>query len=67
MPLIPIDLKPGVYKNGTAYSGKMRWADSNLVRWKDGAIRVIGGWERRETSAGAVIPPLFANAALEAP
>jgi hypothetical protein len=67
MPLIPIDLKPGVYKNGTAYSGKMRWADSNLVRWKDGAIRVIGGWERRETSAGADIAALFADAALEAP
>jgi hypothetical protein len=67
MPLIPIDLKPGVYKNGTAYSGKLRWADSNLVRWKDGAIRVIGGWEQRENQSGVVIPALFANAATEAP
>lgn len=67
MPLIPIDLKPGVYKNGTPYSGKLRWADSNLVRWKDGAIRVIGGWERREDQAGAAIAALFANATTEAP
>jgi hypothetical protein len=67
MPLIPIDLKPGVYKNGTAYSGKTRWADSNLVRWKDGAIRVIGGWERRKNQSGVNIAALFANAAIEAP
>jgi hypothetical protein len=67
MPLIPIDLKPGVYKNGTAYSGKLRWADSNLVRWKDGAIRVIGGWERRQTSGGANIAALFADPTVEAP
>jgi hypothetical protein len=67
MPLIPIDLKPGVYKNGTAYSGKLRWADSNLVRWKDGAIRVIGGWERRENNTGANVAALFADATAEAP
>ena len=67
MPLIPIDLKPGVYKNGTAYSGKLRWADSNLVRWKDGAIRVIGGWERRQTAGGANIAALFADPTVEAP
>jgi hypothetical protein len=67
MPLIPIDLKPGVYKNGTPYSGKLRWADSNLVRWKDGAIRVIGGWERRITALSGQMPALFSDATLEAP
>ena len=67
MPLIPISLKPGVYKNGTPYSGKMRWADSNLVRWKDGAIRVVGGWERRVDSLGVPIGALFADATAEAP
>lgn len=66
MPLIPIDLKPGVYKNGTPYSGKLRWADSNLVRWKDGAIRVVGGWERRADSAGVDIPALFSDPTVEA-
>lgn len=67
MPLIPIDLKPGVYKNGTPYSGKLRWADSNLVRWKDGAIRVIGGWERRRATTSTVIPPVFDDPSVEAP
>lgn len=67
MPLIPIDLKPGLYKNGTPYSGKMRWADSNLVRWKDGAIRVIGGWERRLKADDTPIPALFADPSVEAP
>ena len=67
MPLIPIDLKPGLYKNGTAYSGKLRWADSNLVRWKDGAIRVIGGWEAREDSTGTPIAALYADETAEAP
>lgn len=67
MPLVPISLSPGVYKNGTAYSGKLRWADSNLVRWKDGSIRVVGGWERRKTATGTLIPALYANATIEAP
>ena len=67
MPLVPITLQPGVYKNGTAYGGKLRWADSNLVRWKDGSIRVIGGWERRKTATATPIAALYANAAIEAP
>ena len=66
MPLAPIDLRPGVYKNGTAYSGKSRWADSNLVRWKDGAIRVIGGWQRRENTSGVNIAALYADPTTEA-
>jgi hypothetical protein len=37
------------------------------VRWKDGAIRVIGGWERRQTSGGANIAALFADPTVEAP
>jgi len=67
MPLVPISLQPGLYKNGTAYGGKLRWADSNLVRWKDGSIRVVGGWERRKNSTGENIPALYNNAAIEAP
>jgi hypothetical protein len=67
MPLVPIDLRPGVFKNGTAYGGRGRWADSNLVRWKDNAIRPVGGWQRRATNTGADIAPLFADATIEAP
>jgi hypothetical protein len=67
MPLAPLDLRPGVFKNGTAYSGRGRWADSNLVRWKDNAIRPVGGWQRRVDNSGDPIAALFADAAVEAP
>jgi len=67
MPLVPIDLRPGVFKNGTAYAGRGRWADSNLVRWKDNAIRPVGGWQRRVDSSSDPIPALFSDAAVEAP
>jgi hypothetical protein len=67
MPLVPLDLRPGVFKNGTAYSGRGRWADSNLVRWKDNAIRPVGGWQRRTDSSNDDIAALFADASLEAP
>jgi hypothetical protein len=42
--LVPLQLPPGVYKNGTEYQSKGRWIDSNLVRWTDGTIQPIGGW-----------------------
>ena len=54
MPLIPLQLPPGVYRNGTEYQASNRWYDANLVRWVDGTMRPVGGWETRidtETSA----------------
>lgn len=66
MPLIPIDLRPGVAKNGTPYGRRGRWADSNLVRWKDDAIRPVGGWGRRKDSGGDDIVALYADATTEA-
>jgi len=42
--LVPLQLPPGLYKNGTDYQSKGRWIDSNLVRWTDGTIQPIGGW-----------------------
>jgi hypothetical protein len=44
--LIPLDLPPGVFRNGTAYQAKGRWYDANLVRWKNGQLQPIGGWQR---------------------
>ena len=43
--LIPFQPPPGVYKNSTAYQAKGRWSDCNLVRWKDGRLQPLGGWE----------------------
>lgn len=66
MPLVPIKLPPGIYKNGTPYTRKGRWVDSNLVRFHDGAYRPIGGWQRRRDSGGDEIDALYATPADEA-
>jgi len=42
--LIPLQIPPGVYKNGTEYQAKGRWGDCDLVRWFEGTLRPIGGW-----------------------
>ena len=44
--LIPLHTPPGVFKNGTANKAKGRWSDCNLVRWKDGKLQPLGGWEK---------------------
>jgi hypothetical protein len=49
--LLPINLPPGVYKNGTDYQSKGRWFDSSLVRWYEGTIRPVGGWRKRSNNA----------------
>lgn len=49
MALIPLNIPPGVYRNGTELQSAGRWYDVNLVRWTDGAMEPVGGWERRGT------------------
>lgn len=66
MPLIPIKFPPGFYKNGTPYAQKGRWADGSLVRYHDGAVRPIGGWQRRKDSNQTDISTLIADDTLEA-
>jgi hypothetical protein len=55
MPLIPLQLPPGVYRNGTEYQASNRWYDANLVRWVDGTMRPVGGWRVRDT-VGSTAP-----------
>ena len=55
MPLIPLQLPPGVYRNGTAYQAQGRWHDANLVRWTQGTMQPVGGWEERVAMGAA--PP----------
>ena len=49
MPLIPLQIPKGVYRNGTEYMAQGRWRDANLVRWHEDALRPIGGWQERGT------------------
>ena len=46
MALIPIQIPPGIFKNGTQYQAKNRWFDCNLIRFSEGRIKPIGGWSR---------------------
>lgn len=48
MSLIPLDIPHGVYKNGTELEAAGRWSDGSLVRWRDGSLRPVGGWEIRQ-------------------
>ena len=49
MPLIPLQIPPGVYRNGTALQSAGRWRDASLVRWTDGTMQPVGGWLTRST------------------
>ena len=54
MSLIPLQLPPGVYRNGTDYEGSNRWRDSNLIRWHDSSMRPVGGWTTRPTTGDSI-------------
>ena len=49
MPLIPLQIPPGVYRNGTDLQSTGRWRDASLVRWTDGTMQPVGGWLTRVT------------------
>lgn len=51
--MFPIDLPPGVVKNGTVYQTKGRWFDTQLVRWFSGAMQPVGGWDHIQDTGGA--------------
>jgi len=59
MTLIPVELPPGMYKNGTDYSARGRWADGNLVRWHNQSLRPVGGWQLRRDENQAASPALL--------
>lgn len=48
--LVPLDIPPGVYRNGTDYQSQGRWYDADLWRWHSGTMRPIGGWSAWSSS-----------------
>jgi len=46
MALLPIQIPPGFFRNATQYQAKNRWFSGNLVRFSEGRLRPIGGWQR---------------------
>jgi hypothetical protein len=51
MPLTPLDIPAGIYRNGTDLQSSNRWRDANLVRWIDGTMRPVGGWRLKSDNA----------------
>ena len=51
MALLPVTPPAGVVTNGTNYANKGRWIDSDLVRFQNGYLRPIGGWEKIRNTA----------------
>lgn len=49
--LLPLNVAPGVYRNGTDYQSKGRWRDASLVRWYENTMRPVGGWRKRSNTA----------------
>lgn len=58
MPLIPLQIPAGVYRNGTDLQSTGRWRDTNLVRWIGNALKPVGGWSQKvDTSASVTATP----------
>src|SRR6056297_3629787 len=54
--IIPLEIPPGVYRNGTDLQSKGRWRDASLVRWHEGAMQPVGGWSQRGSVNVAGVP-----------
>ena len=51
MPLQKYVFRPGINKEGTAYSNEGGWFNSNLVRFRKGLPEKIGGWQKASTDS----------------
>lgn len=43
--LLPLDLPPGLYRQGTKYQARNRWHIGNLIRFVGRTVRPVGGWK----------------------
>lgn len=43
--LVPLAIPPGAFNHGTDFENSNRWLDMSLVRWRNGSLRAVGGWE----------------------
>jgi hypothetical protein len=56
--LVPLQFPPGVYRQGTRYQAKGRWYDASLVRFLEGSVRPIGGWQALSSTLTDTAVPL---------
>ena len=50
MPLQKLAFRPGLYREGTAYSNEGGWYDGDKVRFRSGLPEKIGGWSQVSSS-----------------
>ena len=50
MALFPLKLPPGFSRPGTKYDAKGRWFTGTLVRWFEGVMQAVGGWQAIQES-----------------
>lgn len=56
MALIPVTPPAGIVKNGTEYANKGRWVDGDLVRFENGYLTPIKGWNKlRQNPVGRIL------------
>lgn len=59
MSLLPLAIPPGVRSNGAETDSAGRWLDANLVRWVDGVMQPVGGWETRVAVGSTALRAAF--------
>jgi len=50
MPLKKLQLKPGLWREGTRYTAEGGWYESEKIRFRQGTPEAIGGWKRISAS-----------------
>lgn len=50
--MTPLELPPGVVDAPTKASNSASWVETQLIRWKNGKLLPIGGWEQLTYSMG---------------
>jgi len=56
VPYLSVNIPAGIYRHGTDFESVGRWRDANFIRWQNGSVRPIGGWDVRISSAAASPP-----------
>jgi hypothetical protein len=56
MNMIPLQIPPGIVRGANPDDAPGRWFDGNLVRWRDGVMEPVGGWESMTETPLADIP-----------
>ena len=65
MAYVKLDIPAGVVNHGTDSEASGRWRDTNLVRWENGSMRPVGGWQfkTKQSASGQTQIVLIENVA----